>query len=160
MHLLKKRLGLFFVCGALYYLIECLFHWLTSGSFYSHWTMFLLAGFLAVFCIDTPNNIYSFELGYIWQVLISTVLCTIAEGICGLIVNKWLMWGIWDYSNLWGTFFWGQCNVFFLFAWVLIVGLLGIPLCDAYNYYICKIEPCPYYKFRGKVFFKMKEREG
>ena len=87
MRLIKKRLGLFIGCGALYYLIECLFHFITVGSFYSHWTMFILAGLLGVFCIDTPNNFYSFELGYGWQVIISTVLCTLAEGICGLIVN-------------------------------------------------------------------------
>ena len=160
MRLIKKRLGLFVGCGAIYYLIECLFHFVTVGSFSSHWTMFILAGFLGVFCIDTPNNFYSFELGYVWQVIISTVLCTLAEGICGLIVNSWLGWNVWDYSNLHGTFFFGQCNIFFAFAWLIIIGGIGIFYCDAYNYYICEIEPCPYYKFRGKIFFEMKERKG
>ena len=155
---MERRLGLFTLCGIIYYSIECICHYFVDGQAYSHWSMFVLAGLLGVFCIDTPNNIYSFNLGYVWQVLVSAVLCTIGEGVCGLIVNVWLNWNIWDYSNIWGTFFWGQCNLFFVVAWIVIIGLIGIFFCDAYNYYICKIEPCPYYKFNGKVFLKFKER--
>lgn len=157
---MKRRFGLFLSCGTLYYLIECFFHFVTTGNFYSHWTMFILAGLLGVFCIDTPNNFYSFELDYAWQVIISTVLCTISEGLCGMIVNVWLKWNVWNYSNLPGTFFFGQCNIFFVVAWLIIISIFAIFYCDAYNYYLCEMEPCPYYKFRGKVFFKMKERQG
>lgn len=159
MEMMEKRIGLFLSCGSIYYLIECIFHYFTNGLFYSHWTMFILAGLLGVLCIDTPNNIYSFELGYVWQILISTILCTIGEGICGLIVNVWWGLNVWDYSNLWGTFFFGQCNILFMFAWALIIGCIGIFYCDYYNYYICGIEPCPYYKFRGKVFLRFKEKD-
>lgn len=47
-------------------------------------SMFILACICGVFFIDTPNNIYSFELDYGLQILISTIstiLCTIGEGI-------------------------------------------------------------------------------
>ena len=145
-------LGLFLFCGVIYYGIELVYRG------YSHSSMFILAGLLGVFCIDTPNNIYSFEFGYLKQVAISTVLCTVGEGLCGIIVNIWLKLNVWDYSNLWGTFFFGQCNIMFVGAWILIIAFLGIPLCDAYNYYICNIQPCPYYKINGKIVFKFKEK--
>jgi hypothetical protein len=121
--------------------------------------MFILAGLLAVFCIDTPNNIYGFDLDYTIQILISTILCTISEGCCGLVVNVWLKQNIWDYSQLIGTFFFGQCNIFFVFAWMLLIGLIGIPYCDAYNYYICRSGENPYYKMFGKTIIKFKERK-
>ena len=88
-------------------MIECFYRG------YSDISMFILAGLLGVFCIDTPNNIWSFNLDYRLQVLISTIFCTVGEGITGLIVNVWLGLNVWNYSNLWGTFFFGQCNIFF-----------------------------------------------
>ena len=144
---------LFIVIGILYCSIELLFRNRT------HWSMFILSGFCGICFIDTPNNIYSFDLDYTIQVLISTILCTLSEGICGLIVNIWLKLNVWDYSTLWGTFFFGQCNIFFVIVWFVLIAFIGIPLCDAVNYYIMKIEPCPYYKINGKVFLQFKERK-
>lgn len=148
---LLGRIGLFVSCGFIYYMIECFYRG------YSDISMFILAGLLGVFCIDTPNNIWSFNLDYGLQVLISTIFCIIGEGITGLIINVWLGLNVWNYSNLWGTFFFGQCNVFFCVIWMLIVGLFGIFYCDGYDYYICHMLPCPYYKIGNKVFFKMKK---
>lgn len=145
------RLGLYLLCGTIYYCIELLYRG------YSHYTMMILAGFLAVSCIDTPNNIYSFDLDFRIQVIISTILCTLGEGISGIILNKWLNLNIWDYSCLWGTFFWGQCNIMFIGAWILLV-IIGIVLCDWWNYAICHIEPCPYYKI-GKLKFQSKYKQ-
>lgn len=147
-----RRIIIFYICGICYYGIELLYRG------YSHTSMFVLAGICGVFFIDTPNNIYSFDLDYRTQVLISTFLCTIAEGVTGVIVNKTLGLGVWDYSGLCGTFFYGQCNVIFVFAWIVIVGFLGIPICDAINYYWFKIDPCPYYRVGNKVI-EMKERK-
>lgn len=148
-----KKIGLFLTSGYIYYFIEYLYRG------YSDISMFILAGLLAVFCIDTPNNIYGFDLDYTIQILISTILCTIGEGCCGLIVNVWLRQNVWDYSQLIGTFFFGQCNIFFVFAWALLIGLIGIPYCDAYNYYICKIGEKPYYKMFGRTIIKFKKRK-
>ena len=146
------KLGLFISVGFTYYMLECFFRG------YSHWSMFLLAGLLS-FVIDGVNNILSFECDYLIQVLIVTTLCTIAEGCCGLIVNVWLQLNVWNYSKLWGTFFFGQCNTFFVIVWLVLIALIGIPLCDAYNYYILKIEPCPYYIIFGHKFLQFKERK-
>lgn len=149
-----SRIGLFLSCGLIYCMIEILYRG------YSHWSMFVLAGLLGVFCVDPINNILSFDCDYIIQILVSTVLCTFAEGITGIIVNIWLGLNVWDYSNMrFGTFFFGQCNIVFCGAWALIIGLFAIFYCDAYNYYIAKEEPCPYYKILGKQIFKFKERK-
>ena len=147
------KLGLFLSCGFIYCMIEILF----SG--WSHWSMFVLTGFLGVFCVDSINNTLSFDCDYIVQILISTILCTIGEGISGIILNVWLQLNVWDYSKMtFGTFFFGQCNVLFCFAWMLIISII-IFYCDAYNYYILKIEPCPYYIIFGHKFLQFKERK-
>ena len=149
-HIIRKII-LFVLCGAIYYGIELAYR------NYSHVSMFILAGFLGVLCIDTPNNILGYDLDYSIQVLISTILCTIGEGITGLIVNIKMRLNVWDYNTLPFTFFYGQCNLFFVFAWALIIGCFGIFFCDAYWYYICKNGEQPYYKFFGKEFFRMPE---
>ena len=147
------KLGLFLSCGFIYCMIEILFRG------WSHWSMFILTGFLGVFCVDSINNTLSFDCDYIVQILISTILCTIVEGISGIILNVWLQLNVWDYSKMtFGTFFFGQCNVLFCFAWMLIISII-IFYCDAYNYYILKIEPCPYYIIFGHKFLQFKERK-
>lgn len=147
------KLGLFLSCGFIYCMIEILFRG------WSHWSMFVLAGFLGIFCIDSINNVLSFDCDYIVQILISTILCTIGEGISGIILNVWLQLNVWDYSKMtFGTFFFGQCNVLFCFAWILIISII-IFYCDVYNYYILKIEPCPYYIIFGHKFLQFKERK-
>ena len=147
------KLGLFLSCGFIYCMIEILFRG------WSHWSMFVLTGFLGVFCVDSINNTLSFDCDYIVQILISTILCTIGEGISGIILNVWLQLNVWDYSKMtFGTFFFGQCNVLFCFAWMLIISII-IFYCDAYNYYILKIEPCPYYIIFGHKFLQFKERK-
>ena len=148
------KLGLFLSCGFIYCMIEILFRG------WSHWSMFILTGFLGVFCVDSVNNVLSFDCDYIVQILISTILCTIGEGISGIILNVWLQLNVWNYSKMaFGTFFFGQCNVIFCVAWALIIGLFAIFYCDAYNYYILKIEPCPYYIIFGHKFLQFKERK-
>lgn len=147
------KLGLFLSCSFIYCMIEILFRG------WSHWSMFILTGFLGVFCVDSINNTLSFDCDYIVQILISTILCTIGEGISGIILNVWLQLNVWDYSKMtFGTFFFGQCNVLFCFAWALIISVV-IFYCDAYNYYILKIEPCPYYIIFGHKFLQFKERK-
>ena len=153
-HWILRATTLFLVCGSIYYMMELIW----DGS--SHFSMFILAGLCAIFFIDLLNNIYSMEMDYLLQVGISTILCTIAEGVTGLIVNTWLGLNVWDYSSLPFNFFYGQCCLYFVFLWIAIIGFLGIPVCDAINYYVFKIEPCPYYKINGKIIFKFKELKG
>lgn len=86
-----KPLVLFGTGGLIYYFIEILWRG------YSHWTMFLLGG-LCFILVGMINEF--FKLPLTKQMLISTVIITVAEFVCGCIVNLWLGWGIWDYSEL------------------------------------------------------------
>ena len=88
-----RPLILFGIGGLLYYVIEILWRG------YSHWTMFLLGGFCFVL-IGLINEIFTFQIPLVKQMLISTVIITVAEFVSGCIVNLWLGWGIWDYSEL------------------------------------------------------------
>lgn len=148
-----RKMILFLLCSTIYCWIELIYRGWT------HWSMALLSGTLGVLCIDTPNNLFGYNLDYSIQVLISTILCTIGEGLTGLIVNIKMGLNVWNYSTLPFTFFCGQCNLFFVFAWALIIGCFGIFFCDAYWYYICKDDEQPYYVFFGKEFFRMPPRK-
>lgn len=88
-----RPLILFGIGGLLYYLIEILWRG------YSHWTMFLLGGFCFVL-IGLINEIFTFQIPLVKQMLISTAIITVAEFLCGCIVNLWLKWDVWDYSEL------------------------------------------------------------
>lgn len=139
------RIGLFLLCGMIYYCIELIYRG------YSHISMFLLAGCLGLI-IDSINNVVSFDLDFRLQVFYATIIATLAEGLSGLILNKWLGLGVWDYSTLPFSFFWGQCNLFFVFAWIIII-CVAIPLCDAWNYYICNYPDfAPYYRINYYKF--------
>lgn len=86
-----RPLILFGIGGILYYFIEIIWRG------YSHWTMFLLGG-ICFLLVGLINEIFEFSL--VKQMTISTVIITIAEFICGCIVNLQLGWNIWDYSEL------------------------------------------------------------
>ena len=86
-----RPIVLFGIGGLIYYFIEILWR------AYSHWTMFLLGG-LCFILVGMINEF--FKLPLTKQMLISTVIITVAEFVCGCIVNLWLGWGIWDYSEL------------------------------------------------------------
>ncbi len=88
-----RPLILFGIGGLLYYVIEILWRG------YSHWTMFLLGGFCFVM-IGLINEIFTFRIPLVKQMLISAVIITVAEFMCGCIVNLWLKLNVWDYSEL------------------------------------------------------------
>lgn len=83
---------LWFVGGSVYYSIELIFRG------YSHWSMFVLGGFCMVFfafqgtCMKWREALWK-------QVIRCTIFVTACEFMTGLIVNKWLQLGVWDYSN-------------------------------------------------------------
>ena len=100
--------------GIIYYLLECL--WRS----YSHWTMFILGG-ICFIALGLINEILSWDTPLVIQMLIGGTIITILEFITGCIVNLWLGWNVWDYSQY-------QCN------------LLGqISLCSSVGWYFLSL---------------------
>lgn len=125
--------------GCVYVAIEMLYRG------YSHYSMFWLA-FVVGIVMASLNNWFTFDMPFELQVLISTAVATLAEFITGSIVNQ--NFEIWDYSNLWGTFANGQCNIIFVGAWMLI-SIFSIPLLDYVEWRFFNYEK-PYYIVFGK----------
>ena len=123
--LLDKYLFLFGSGGLLYILIELIWRG------YSHWTMFALGGICSVF-YGLINEILPWQMPLWMQVVIGAIGITILEFLTGCVVNRWLGWGVWDYSNLPGNFL-GQICPQYMILW-LPVSLAGIVLDDWIRY--------------------------
>ena len=108
--------------GAAYALIEL------AWRGYTHWTMILLGG-LAFVLVGMINNILPWEMRLQVQVAIGMVIVTALELVVGLIINRWLGWGVWDYSNMWGNVL-GQICPQYMVLWVPLV--LAAILLDDY----------------------------
>lgn len=117
-----KYLFLFWFGGSTYVALEVLWRR------YSHWTMLLLAGILFII-IGLLNEIWSWNLKFRYQVLISTIIATILELFTGLIVNVCLGWNVWDYSNVPFNFL-GQICLPYTFLWIAL-SAVAIILDDA-----------------------------
>lgn len=118
---LTKYAFLFWFGGSFYVTLEVIYRQR------SHWTMLVLAG-LVFIAIGLLNQIWGWEAGLIKQVLVGTTIATISEFIIGCIVNLWLGWNIWDYSDLKFNLF-GQITPQFIALWIPIT-LLAIILDD------------------------------
>lgn len=91
--LVMKESVLFLIGGFIYYIIEVLFRG------YSHWSMFILGGVCFVI-IGILNEFFKWELLFQYQCLIGATVITVLEFVTGCIVNLWLGWNIWDYSDM------------------------------------------------------------
>lgn len=116
-----KYLFLFWFGGSFYITLEVLWRG------YSHWTMGVLAG-LVFISIGLLNEIWSWDTSIIIQILVGTIIATTGEFITGCIVNLWLGWDIWDYSDMWGNIL-GQICPAFIALWMPI-SLLSIVVDD------------------------------
>ena len=89
---LLEYVFLWAIGGALYYAFEIIFRG------YSHWSMFVLGGIcMAFFAFQGRSSRWREPL---WiQIIRCTVFVLAGEFITGLIVNKWLDIGVWDYSD-------------------------------------------------------------
>lgn len=145
---LLSQFVVFIVCGTIYYGLETLFRG------YSDISMIICAGIISVI-VGSLNNLFTYEMLLQTQLFIGTVVATVCEGITGLILMA--MYGenmVWDYSGLWGTFFWGQCNVFFCVLWIGLV-FVAIIIADSIDYYLFDGER-PYYKIgKDKIWFML-----
>ena len=110
---------------------------------YTHWTMGILGG-ICFICLGLINELLSWEIPLILQMLIGGTIITILEFITGCIVNLWLGWNIWDYSNLPLNLL-GQISLFSSIGWIGL-SLVGIVL-DDYIRWKCFGEDKPRYKW-------------
>ena len=88
-----KYILLFVIGGCLYYYIEVLLRG------YSHWSMFVLAGFCFWF-ISIQNKITWWDQKLYKQILRCLLFVLAGEFITGCMVNLWLGWNVWDYSRM------------------------------------------------------------
>lgn len=121
-----KYMALLITGGVLYIVIEFLWRG------YSHWSMFFLGGVCFV-CLGLINEDIPWEMPLWQQILIGVCIITILEFVVGCIVNLWLGWNVWDYSNLTGNFL-GQVCPQYIVLWIPLC-LVAIILDDWLRYW-------------------------
>lgn len=94
---------------------------------YSHWAMFFVGGF-AFLCVGAINEIISWDVPLIVQMILGGQIITMIEFVAGCVLNLWLKWNVWDYSNLPFNVL-GQICLPFTLLWCLI-SLIAILLDD------------------------------
>lgn len=123
--MIKKHLILGTIGGLIYVLLELIWRG------YSHWTMFLLGGTCFVL-LGLINEILDWDTPLTLQMLIGCTVITALEFITGCVVNLWLGWNVWDYSDLKFNIL-GQISLFSSIGWYFI-SLVGITLDDWLRY--------------------------
>ena len=134
---------LFIIGGNLYTVIEILWRGFT------HWTMFLLGGLCFVIVGLLNEYKFSWKDSFLKQSVLGAVIVTIFEFVVGCIVNLWLGWNVWDYSDVPFNLF-GQLCLGYFFLWIPLVSF-GIILDDWIRYWI--------YVFFKKYFTNIEKRE-
>ena len=120
-HILLKYVFLGVIGGIIYYILENIWRG------YSHWTMFILGG-ICFIALGLINEIFSWDTPLISQMVIGGAIITILEFITGYIVNLWLDWNIWDYSDVPYNLL-GQICLPFSILWYFI-SAIGIVIDD------------------------------
>lgn len=134
---------LFLIGGRLYTWIELLWRGRT------HWTMFILGGLCFVIMGLLNEYKFAWQQSLFAQSIISAIVITVLEFITGCIVNLWLGWHIWDYSELPFNLM-GQICLHFFLLWILF-SAAGIILDDWLRYLA--------YIVLHKFFLRMQKRE-
>ena len=126
MKYLLKYITLLLIGGSIYYMIEVL------ARGFSHWTMFLVGG--TCFILIGIINEITPKMPLIRQMLLSAIIITLIEFISGCILNLWLGWNIWDYSDEFGNIL-GQICVKHSTYWFLLSSI-GIVIDDYIRYFL------------------------
>ena len=115
---LSEYLLLWALGGTIYYTFEVVFRG------FSHWSMFLLGGFCLVFFAQQGRGWVKWEDPLWIQVVRCVLFVTAGEFITGIIVNKWLGWNVWDYSDQPLQLFGQICAPFaVIFSGLCVLGL-------------------------------------
>lgn len=122
-----KHIALFSIGAVVYVLVEILWRG------YTHWTMAVLGGLLFVL-IGGINNWIPWDMPLCLQAIIGSLLVTWVELIAGIILNIWLVLGIWDYSGMPFNFL-GQICPQFTAAWAGL-SIVAIVLDDYIRYWL------------------------
>lgn len=107
----------------------------------SHWSMVVLA-FILFLLIGSLNNLFPWEMSLAKQGIIGACMVTVLEFITGCIVNIWLGWNVWDYSNMPLNIL-GQVCLPFSLLWILL-SIVCI-IVDDYLRYLMFNEQMPHY---------------
>lgn len=138
-----KQLFLFYFGGSTY----CTFEVFVRQR--SHWSMFLLGGIIFII-IGSINEIWGWKTDLIEQIIIGDIITTIGEFFTGCIVNLWLGWNVWNYSNLPGNVL-GQICPQFILLWVPLV-ILAIIVDDVIRWKFYNEEKPMYYIFGKRIY--------
>lgn len=130
-----KYTFLFLIGGFAYGAIE-----LISRGF-SHISMFI-AGGICFILIGLLNEIYSWNMSLLSQMVISASIITLVEFTVGIIVNVWLKLNVWDYSDKPYNVM-GQICLLYTNYWFFL-SLFAILLDDYLRYYVLKEEKPKY----------------
>ena len=122
----KKYFILGIIGGAVYVLLEMLWRG------YSHWTMFLL-GAVCFILIGLVNEVFEWDTPLILQMFCGCAIITALEFITGCIVNLWLGWEVWNYSQYKFNVL-GQISLRSSVGWYFL-SLVGIVLDDYIRYW-------------------------
>lgn len=121
-----RPLVLFMTGGLIYIMMELLWRG------YSHWTMFIVGG-LCFVLIGLINEFYTYDIPLVRQMLIGSCIVTAVEFMSGCIINLWLGWDIWDYSDMLLNVL-GQVCLPYMVLWFLLSGA-AIVLDDYLRYW-------------------------
>ena len=140
---------LFLIGGTIYYLIEMMWRG------YSHWSMFILGGICFVIMGLLNEHKFSWKDSIVKQAVISALIITTFEFITGCIVNLWLGWEVWDYSELPFNLL-GQICLYFSILWIPL-SMAGIILDDWIRYlcYLLLRKYIPGMEIRQKPHYKL-----
>lgn len=138
---LHKNFVLWMIGGAVYVGIELLWRG------YSHWTMFVLGGICFV-CLGLINELIPWCMPLWKQMLIGTLIITTLEFVTGCIVNLWLGWAVWDYTNVPGNLL-GQICAPYILLWMPI-SVLGIVVDDYLRFWLFGEERPHYCLFKHR----------
>lgn len=138
-----KQLFLFYFGGSTY----CTFEVFVRQR--SHWSMFLLGGIIFII-IGSINEIWGWKTDLTKQIIIGDIITTIGEFFTGCIVNLWLGWNVWNYSNLPGNVL-GQICPQFMLLWVPLV-ILAIIVDDVIRWKFYNEEKPMYYIFGKRIY--------
>ena len=139
MAMYKKSILKYFILGWFGGSTYCSLEVIFRGR--SHWSMVVLA-FILFLLIGSLNNLFPWEMSLAKQGIIGACMVTVLEFITGCIVNIWLGWNVWDYSNMLLNIL-GQVCLPFSLLWILL-SIVCI-IVDDYLRYLMFNEQMPHY---------------